>query len=105
MVLFVFLIIYLLKELLKLQSSGAYNVNLVTPTHYADLLAETVEIARKNGLTVPVVWNTGGYERPETVEALTEAGTADIWLTDFKYMSRDLALRYSHAEDYPEADE
>ena len=92
----------LAKEFLKLEASGAYNVNLVTPTHYADLLCETVRIARKAGLTVPVVWNTGGYERPETVEALTEAGTADIWLTDFKYMSGDISLQYSHAEDYPE---
>ena len=92
----------LAKEFVKLQASGAYNVNLVTPTHYADLLAETVKTARAHGLTVPVVWNTGGYERPETVEALTEAGTVDVWLTDFKYMDRDIALQYSFAGDYPE---
>ena len=92
----------LAEEFIKLQKSGAYNVNLVTPTHYADLLCETVRMARGMGLTVPVVWNTGGYERPETVEALTDAGTVDIWLTDFKYMSPDLARRYSRAEDYPE---
>ena len=90
-------------ELLKLEKSGAYNVNLVSPTHWADRLAETVRIARDRGLTLPVVWNTGGYERPETVRALVEAGTADVWLTDFKYASPDLARRCSGAEDYPKA--
>ena len=91
----------LAREFLKLQSGGAYNINLVSPTHYADRVAETVRIAREEGLSVPVVWNTGGYERPETVDALADAGTVDVWLTDFKYASPDLAARLSRAADYP----
>ncbi len=91
----------LARELLRLEESGAYNVNFVSPTHYADRLAETVDIARGLGLTLPIVWNTGGYERPETVDALAEAKTVDIWLTDFKYASPELAARLSRAEDYP----
>ena len=89
-------------ELLALETRGAYNVNFVSPTHYADRLAETVTIARERGLTLPVVWNTGGFERPETVDALAERGTVDIWLTDFKYASPALARRYSGAESYPD---
>lgn len=89
-------------EFLALQSRGAYNVNLVSPTHYADRLADTVDLARERGLTVPVVWNTGGYERPETIDALAERGTADVWLTDFKYASPESAERWSRARNYPE---
>ena len=80
---------YTVRELaeifVKLQSDGAYNINLVSPTQYTPQIIEAVNIARQNGLTLPVVWNTGGYELPETVEAL--AGTVDIFLTDFKYAS------------------
>ena len=89
-------------EFLTLQSRGAYNVNLVSPTHYADLLADTADLARARGLTIPVVWNTGGYERPETIDALAERKTADVWLTDFKYASSESAERWSRAKDYPE---
>ena len=83
-----------------LEASGAYNVNLVSPTHYTDLLIRAVRTARKLGLTVPVVWNTGGYERPEIIDTLR--GTADVFLTDFKYASPELAGRYSGAPDYPD---
>ena len=96
--------VYTVRELaeifVKLQSDGAYNINLVSPTQYTPQIIEAANIARQNGLTLPVVWNTGGYELPETVEAL--AGTVDIFLTDFKYASPETAKFCSAAEDYPE---
>jgi len=88
-------------EFLQLQKTGAYNINLVSPTHYTPQLIRTVALARENGLTIPIVWNTGGYERSETV-ALLE-GTVDIFLTDVKYFSPDIAAEFSHAPDYWES--
>jgi len=85
---------------LGLRRGGAYNLNLVSPTQYTPQIMEAVKIARSDGLTLPVVWNTGGYERPETIAAL--AGTADVFLTDFKYASAETAELYSAAADYPE---
>ncbi len=84
----------------ELQHKGAHNINLVTPTHYADRLPEVVSIARKNGLTLPVVYNTSGYETAETLAMLE--GTVDIFMPDFKYWLADTALKYSKAADYPE---
>ncbi len=89
----------LAEEMLKLEKSGAYNINLVSPTHYAEKLIETVRIAKKNGLRLPIVWNTGGYETLSTIKMLED--TVDIFLTDFKYASPELAKRLSLAEDYP----
>ena len=86
--------------MLELQSEGAYNINLVSPTQYAPQLIEAVRIAREQGLSIPVVWNTGGYELPEIIEELQ--GTADVFLTDMKYSSEGPAARYSRAPDYPE---
>jgi len=83
---------------LRLEEAGAYNINLVSPTHYTVQLIRAVEIARRKGLTLPVVWNTGGYERPETVEML--CGTVDIFLTDAKYCSPALSDAFSMAPDY-----
>ncbi len=88
----------LAEEFLQLQKMGAYNINLVSPTHYTPQLIRTVALAREKGLTIPIVWNTGGYERRETV-ALLE-GTVDIFLTDAKYFSPDIAAEFSHAPDY-----
>lgn len=87
-------------EMLKLQERGAYNINCVSPTQYTTQIIEAVKIAREGGLTLPIVWNTGGYERPEVIEMLR--GTVDIFLTDFKYASSELAEKYSGALDYPE---
>lgn len=91
----------LAREFLALEERGAYNINCVSPTHYSDMIAEAVRLARVGGLTLPVVWNTGGYERAEIIRSLD--GTADIFLTDFKYASPELASRYSSAPDYPAA--
>ncbi len=84
---------------LELQAAGVHNVNLVTPTQYTDRICESLA-AVKGELHIPVVWNSGGYERPETLR-LTR-GLVDIYMPDFKYVSRELSLRYSGAEDYAE---
>lgn len=86
--------------LLELAAQGALNVNLVTPTHYAPEARAAVAAARAEGLSLPVVWNTSGYETVEAVRA--NAGTVDVYLSDFKYADAALAARYSHAPDYPE---
>lgn len=83
-----------------LEKQGAHNLNLVTPTHFAPQVIEAVELWRKDGGSLPVVYNTGGYERPEVIQAL--AGTVDIYLTDLKYALPESAGRYSGAPDYPE---
>ena len=84
---------------IALQEKGALNINCVTPTHHSLAIAEAVAIARKAGLVIPIVWNTSGYERCETIRALAE--TVDVYLADFKYADEQLAERYSHACDYP----
>ena len=88
-------------EMLSLEARGAYNINCVSPTHYSEGIARAVRLARSRGLSVPVVWNTGGYERAQIIRALRD--TVDVYLTDFKYASPALAARYSGAPDYPEA--
>ena len=85
---------------LSLQAKGAHNINLVTPTHYAPLLLEVIPEARRRGLGVPIVYNSGGYERVETLRLLR--GLIDVYLPDFKYADPVLAERYSAAPDYPE---
>ena len=86
---------------LELQSQDAANINLVTPTHYAPQIIEAVAQARALGLTVPVVYNTSGYELASAIRTLQ--GTVDVFLTDFKYWrsdESDAAKRYSQAPDY-----
>ena len=85
---------------LDLQKRGAHNINLVTPTHFADKIANVVSMAKKEGLCVPVIYNTGGYERKETVAMLKD--TVDVYLPDFKYINSDTAQKYSNAPDYPQ---
>lgn len=89
--------------MLELQAKKANNINLVTPTHFVLQIADAIRIARKKGLTVPIVYNTGGYERVETLCLLE--GLVDVYLPDFKYMDAELAARYSLAKDYPEVAE
>lgn len=84
--------------LLQLQNKGAYNINLVTPTHYMPLIARAVIEAKKQGLSIPVVYNTGGYERAEMIEKLE--GIVDVFLTDFKYLTDGTAKKYSSAGNY-----
>lgn len=90
----------LAQMMLELQDSGALNINMVTPTHYAPLIRIAVEQARRCGLALPIVWNTSGYETVGSIHAL--AGAVDIYLTDFKYARSQTAADYSHAPDYPQ---
>lgn len=85
---------------LELAEKGANNINLVTPTHYTPEIVQAVTLARGAGLTLPIIYNCSGYEKVETLRQL--AGIVDIYLTDFKYMDREIAARYSKAPDYPE---
>ena len=78
----------------ELIAQGAHNINFVTPTHYAHVIAQVL----RTPLGVPVVYNTGGYERIETLRALE--GKVDIYLPDLKYATEADALRYSGAADY-----
>lgn len=84
---------------LELEAQGAANINLVTPTHYTPEIVWAVNRARDQGLTVPIVYNGSGYERPEVLRSLE--GIVDIYLTDFKYMEAKTAAHYSRAPDYP----
>ncbi|MBQ2890491.1 MAG: radical SAM protein, partial [Clostridia bacterium] len=84
---------------LKLQSMGAHNINLVTPTPYTSLIMEALDIV-KDRLNIPVVYNCGGYENPELIEKLNPY--IDIYLTDFKYYDKTLSKKYSLAENYRE---
>ena len=83
---------------LELQDKKANNINLVTPTHFVPQIALALEQARLGGLHIPVVYNTGSYERVETLKRME--GLVDIYLPDLKYMSSRLGERYSHAADY-----
>lgn len=83
---------------LELQDKGAHNINLVTPTHFIPQIAYSLENAKNHGLSIPVVYNTGSYEKVESLRILD--GLVDIYLPDLKYYSPELSLRYSHAADY-----
>lgn len=84
--------------LLKLQEQGAHNINLVTPTHYSDQLIPVLQSARRQGLSIPIVYNTGGYEEADALKRLE--GLIDIWMPDLKYITAETAKRYSGAPDY-----
>lgn len=86
---------------LELQEQHANNINLVTPGHYAPHIIAAVESARRQGLRIPIVYNTGSYETVDTIRSLE--GIVDVYLPDFKYMDAALAEKYSHAKDYPNA--
>ena len=85
---------------LDLQARGAENINLVTPTQYIYPIVQALGRAYAQGLDLPVVYNTNGYDAVELVELL--ADIVDVWLPDVKYMESAPAARYSHAADYPE---
>ena len=84
---------------IELQAKNAANINLVTPTHYTPEIIEAVQLARKQGLQIPVVYNCSGYENVDTLKLLE--GIVDIYLVDYKYENAVIAKRYSNAEDYP----
>lgn len=83
---------------LELQDKGACNVNLVTPTHFIPQIAKALEKSKNHGLQIPIVFNTGGYEKAETLKLLD--GLVDIYLPDLKYYSSKFSSKYSNAPDY-----
>lgn len=85
---------------LELQEKGANNINLVTAGHFAHQVVRALHMAKEKGLIIPIVYNTSGYEKVETLKMFE--GLVDIYLPDFKYYDKVLAKKYSNAEDYPE---
>lgn len=83
---------------LKLQDKGALNINLVTPTHYIPHIISALDIAKNNGLLLPIVYNTSGYEKVSTIKMLE--GYIDIYLPDLKYYNDKYATKYSNAPEY-----
>ena len=84
--------------MLEQQERGANNINLVTLTMYVEQIIRAIDIAKKNGLNIPIVYNTNGYEEVETIKKLN--GYIDIYLPDFKYFTNELAIKYSKAPNY-----
>lgn len=82
----------------ELKTQGAHNINLVTPTHYTEQIIPVLKKAKKNKFPLPIVWNSGGYEKASAIDKLR--GLVDIYLPDLKYISPETAKRYSGAEDY-----
>ena len=88
----------LANEFLKLQNKGANNINLVTGCIYVPQIIEALKIAKKNGLRIPVVYNSSGYEKKETIQMLD--GYVDVYLPDLKYYYNDLAKNLSGINNY-----
>lgn len=80
------------------QEKGVNNINLVTPTMYAFQIIEAIKLAKKNGLIIPIIYNTNGYEKIETLKALQ--GYIDVYLPDLKYYSNKLSIKYSKVNNY-----
>ncbi len=86
--------------MLELQGLGCHNINLVTPTHQVPMILRALVEARRRGLSIPLVYNSGGYEQLETIKLLE--GVVDIYMPDFKYSDTEPAKKYSKAKNYPE---
>ena len=89
----------LAKMMIELQKMGCHNINFVTPSHYVPQILKALSIAIKMGLSVPLVYNTSGYDSLETLRLLD--GIVDIYMPDFKYVLSSVAEKYSQAPDYP----
>ena len=85
---------------LELQEKGANNINLVTPTHYVPQIIKAIDISRKKGLNLPILYNTNSYDSLETIQSLN--GYIDVYLPDFKYFNDKYAFKYSGAKNYAE---
>ena len=92
----------LAEAMLDLQNQGAACIDLVTPTHFASGIIKALRLV-KDKLNIPVVYNTSGYEKVQTLKALE--GLVDVYMPDFKYSSEELAAKYSDAPDYAEVAE
>ncbi len=91
---------HIARMMLSLQKSGCHNINFVTPSHIVPQILSAVEIAVKKGLCVPMIYNTGGYDRVETLKLLE--GVFDIYMPDFKFWDSQIAEKTCKAGDYPE---
>ncbi|MCY6485688.1 radical SAM protein [Clostridium aestuarii] len=83
---------------LEQQQKGAHNINLVTPTHFVPQIISALKIAKNNGLIIPIVYNSNGYENIETIKLLNKY--IDIYLPDFKYFSDKYSIKYSSSANY-----
>jgi putative pyruvate formate lyase activating enzyme len=90
----------LAQSMLELQDYGCVNINFVTPTHVIGAIVAAIELARKSGLTLPTVYNAGGYDLVETLQLLE--GHIDIYMPDMKYSDSEVAKELSAAPDYPD---
>ena len=88
----------LAEEFLRLQGEGAHNINLVTPSHYVPEIIRALDIAKSCGMSLPVVYNCGGYESAKTLKMLD--GYIDVYMPDMKYYSDKYAVKYSSAPGY-----
>jgi len=86
--------------MMQLQKSGCHNINFVTPSHVVPQILTAVEIAARHGLRIPLVYNSGGYDRVETLKLLE--GIFDIFMPDFKFWGAQVADKACDAADYPE---
>ena len=86
--------------MISLQNEGVHNINLVTPTHFSYTIKEAIILAKEKGLSLPIVYNSSGYEKVESLENLN--GLIDIYMPDFKYFSNELAKKYSKVTNYKE---
>jgi len=90
----------LAQSMLDLQEYGCSNINLVTPTHLVPPIVAAIELARSKDLTLPIVYNTGGYDAVEVLKLLD--GYIDIYMPDMKYSDSKVAEQFSAAPDYPQ---
>lgn len=88
----------LAKKMINLQNKGAHNINFVTPTHIIPQIIEALDIAVDMGLNIPLVYNSGGYDKKETLQLLN--GIFDIYMPDIKYSNSPISNKYSKAKDY-----
>ncbi len=86
--------------MINLQSGGCHNINFVTPTHYVPQIVKALPSAIEKGLTVPLVYNTSGYDSLEVIELLD--GIFDIYMPDIKFLDNRLSSKYCRADNYPE---
>jgi putative pyruvate formate lyase activating enzyme len=86
--------------MIALQDKGCHNINFVTPTHYVPQIVSALVLAARRGLSVPLVYNTGGYDSVEIIRMLS--GIIDIYMPDYKFADEPPAAKYMNAPDYPE---
>ncbi len=84
---------------LSLEKQGAHNINLVTPTHYVPSIRDALLLAKTQGLSIPIVYNTSAYDSAQALSMME--GLVDVYLPDFKYHRSDIAMKYSFAKNYP----